>query len=367
MNEQDAVALHTVTVCDLSGGRMRCEGDAVLGPPGRVFYVSPSAVYVWVSDWSVSRSARAPSTAYRIPLSGGRPTALGVRGSPVDQFSFLEQDGRLNVVVRADGSGDGMWAAEEAGGATALLQVPVAAFRDGSGDVPRRAYRRLPSPAGYAFQNRFVGRHLLYGAGTGWGPAERVAESGLFVVPLAGGEAVGLPVPHAVDRIEAMGGDAVVIGSDGADLHFSGVSLGGAPRLAQHYVSEGATQGELRSHGFFYKPDGAESGVIGLPLASAGRPGYEHLFEGSASIVFIRNRDARFTELGQLAARTAGVDDDCRASCVDWYGNARPIFLRGRTFALLGYEIVEGVVQDGRIRERRRISYAPGNRELSSR
>ena len=30
------------------------------------------------------------------------------------------------------------------------------------------------------------------------------------------------------------------------------------------------------------------------------------------------------------------------ASCVDWYGNARPIFLGDRMFALLGYELVEG-------------------------
>jgi len=44
---------------------------------------------------------------------------------------------------------------------------------------------------------------------------------------------------------------------------------------------------------------------------------------------------------------------------VDWYGNARPIFLRGRTFALLGYELVEGREDDGRIRELRRVSFAP--------
>jgi hypothetical protein len=44
---------------------------------------------------------------------------------------------------------------------------------------------------------------------------------------------------------------------------------------------------------------------------------------------------------------------------VDWYGNARPLFLRGRIFALLGYEIVEGRLDGATIREARRISYAP--------
>ena len=66
------------------------------------------------------------------------------------------------------------------------------------------------------------------------------------------------------------------------------------------------------------------------------------------------------TELGALAARPGPAPDDgCRASCVDWYGNARPLFLQGRVFALLGYEVVEGVLKEGQIREVRRISYAP--------
>ena len=50
-------------------------------------------------------------------------------------------------------------------------------------------------------------------------------------------------------------------------------------------------------------------------------------------------------------------------SCVDWYGNARPIFLGGRVFALLGYELVEGRLSGSgpreQIEERRRVSFAP--------
>jgi hypothetical protein len=62
-------------------------------------------------------------------------------------------------------------------------------------------------------------------------------------------------------------------------------------------------------------------------------------------------------ELEASALRTSR--DGCRASCVDWYGNARPIFLRGRIFALMGYEIVEGNVREGRIEERGRATFAP--------
>jgi len=166
-------------------------------------------------------------------------------------------------------------------------------------------------------------------------------------------------VPHGVDRIEAMGTGAVVVGSAGRDLHFSGVRLGTTAALADRYTRSGASQGETRSHGFFYRPDAEESGLLGLPIRGPGASGYDQLRHGSASVLFLRNRAFRFTELGNLAARSSNEDDGCRASCVDWYGNARPIFLRGRIFALLGYELVEGAENDGRIREVRRVSYAP--------
>ena len=62
----------------------------------------------------------------------------------------------------------------------------------------------------------------------------------------------------------------------------------------------------------------------------------------------------------ELDARIEGVADDaCKASCVDWYGNARPLFLRGRIFALLGYELVEGRFEDGQVRELARVNFSP--------
>ena len=362
LRADDRMALHTVTVCDLASEEMACEGTAVLGPPGRVFYVSPGAVYVWVSDWRGGRERTdRPSMLYRIPLDGGGPGALAVNGSPVDQFSFLESaDRHLNVLVRSGADGDGMWHGEVTGGTTSLLRISLDSFGDGAGAAPRESYRALPTPAGHTFQNRFVGDYLLYGTGSGWGPPEQRAAATLYAVPWVEGGATALVLPHGVDRIEAMGPDAVVVGTDGQNLHFSAVRLGARPELGQRYVSANASQGELRSHGFFYKPDGRDSGILGLPIRGEGAPGYAHLRQGSASILFLRNRPARFEELGELAAAAGGSGDDgCRASCVDWYGNARPLFLRGRIFALLGYEIVEGRLEGGAIRESRRISYAP--------
>jgi hypothetical protein len=355
-------ALHTVTVCDLSGGDFKCEATAVLGPPGRVFYVSPDAVYVWVNDWvNRGNQTRTQSMVYRMPLDGSSPSALGVAGAPIDQFSFLESsDGNLNVLVRAESVGDGMWGAEMAAGDVALMRVSLTSFSDGSQDASGFNYRKLPKPSGYTFQNRFVGDYLLYGTGSGWGNPQLNGRSNLVAVRWAGGEVNRILLPHGVDRIEQLGNDAVVIGTDGTDLQFSAVRLGEWPEVADRFTRKGASQAELRSQGFFYKPDGPDSGTLGLPISTPARPGYQHLFDSSSAILFLRNDSLHFEEVGELAARSdRAVDDACRASCVDWYGNSRPIFAQGRILALMGYEIVEGTMGDGRMRELRRVNYAP--------
>jgi hypothetical protein len=83
-------------------------------------------------------------------------------------------------------------------------------------------------------------------------------------------------------------------------------------------------------------------------------------------VLFLKNDALHFREAGELEAQSEkATDDGCRASCVDWYGNARPLFLRGRVIALLGYELVEGAVTNGRIHETRRVNYAPRSLEAS--
>lgn len=353
------LALHTVTTCDLSNGGFDCSATVVVGPAGRVFYVSPDSVYIWTSTWWQGNT---PSQLFRMPLDGSGPSALRVSGSPVDQFSFLQSnDQHLNVLVRSEAKGDAMWAPEASAGDVALMRIALSSFSDGSESVPARSYKRLPQPDGYTFQNRFVGDFLIYGTGQSWLPQQTVeTPKRVYLVEWARGDVHRLEVPHGVDRIEQMGAGAVVIGTDGKNLHFTAVRLAKQPEIASRYTRQEASQGELRSHGFFYKPDGADTGMLGLPISTPGRAGYKHLFESSAAILFLRNDSFQFKEIGELGAQAEkAVDDRCRASCVDWYGNARPVFLRGRVFALLGYELVEGKMEDGRIQELRRVNYAP--------
>lgn len=354
-------SFHTVTTCDLTGGGFGCKANIVIGPSGHNFYVSPDSVYVWTSAWDLE-GKHSEAIVFRMPLDGSGPSALRASGSPVDQFSFLQSDDQhLNVLVRSEAKGDGMWAAEVAFGDIALMRVPLATFTDGSKTVPAESYKALPKPEGYSFQNRFVGDYLIYGTGAGWGPEEQKKETKeLFLLQWKTGASHHFNLGHGVERIERMEDGAVVVGAEKDDLHFTSVRLTPQPEIASAYTRKTASQGDDRSHGFFYKPDGDGSGTLGLPISRPAKSKYKHLFETSAAIIFLHNAELKLSEVGELGAQADNaVDDRCRASCVDWYGNARPLFLQGRVFALLGYELVEGKMDNGRINELRRINYAP--------
>lgn len=366
-----AATLHSVTSCDVSSPEFDCTATGAIGGWGREFYVSGEAVYLWVVDnLAYLDPPRGFSHIYRLPLDGGRPSAIGARGYPENQFAFREDagDGVLNVLVRAGDQGLGMWEPEAPQGTVALLRVPLDAFGDGSEEARQRYYRLLPPVTGYVqFENRFVGDHVVYGYGSNYygGEQERQPHRAV-VVPLDGGPLFETALDHRVERIEQLGADAVIVGSaDDGSLGFTAVELTGtAPRIGNVFMMPSAAQGESRSHAYFYRPDpdspGGASGLLGLPVARAGQSPSGQLFGSAAAMLFLRRDDREFSAAGELAAHAEGaVDDSCQASCTDWYGNARPIFLRDRILALLGYELVEGSMEDGRIREIGRVDFAP--------
>ena len=359
-------ALHTVTSCDLARpAEMRCESSAVLAPPGRVFYVSSGSVYVWTTEWqrrALAATTMPRSAVFRLPLDGAPPSMLKTTGAPIDQMSFLEDgDGHLNVLLRSLSRGEGMWNAERGAGELALLRVPLSSFSDGGDSAPRSAYRSLPSRPGQTLYNRFVGDWLLYGT-----PAAGAGDHAVALRFAAHGEAQTLALGHGVERIEALGRDAVLIGNAGRDLHFTSVRLSrDDAQVTNTLLQRDLAQGETRTHGFFYRSIAHDDGVIGLPVISA-QGGRRGVPGESAAVLFVRNRALSLKAFGELRSLPSGSgrDDQCQASCVDWYGNARPIFLGDRIFALLGYELVEGRMAwrgwpGERVDELRRVSFAP--------
>ena len=374
-----ADAIHTVIRCDLSAAELSCRATGILGPWSRSFYVTPTAVYVWMaaSVWDLPKGEDPDAWLYRIPLDGGAPRAAAAVGVPIDQFSFLEDTDEelINVMVVSEGQGDGMWGAEGARGRAALLRLPFERFGDGEELPEDDDYRVLPAiDGGWGARNRFVGDHLLYSAVVHNSrsaddhvtPSE---EGRITVVPLNGDPITRFTLPGEIGRIEAMGPAALVV-SSGDDVLFTTIDLQTPrPTISDQYVMLGSEETESRSHAFYYQPDLASQdgarGVLGLPvtryLPDAG-PTARRTERTVETIAYLR-RDGtgRLRDLGSLDAEAGRgrVDDGCVASCIDWYGDARPIFLGGRVFALLGYELVEGRERAGRIHEVRRIDFVP--------
>lgn len=365
---QDRIALHTVTRCELGSQPLRCTSTAVLGPSGRTFYVSRNAVYVWVTE-----TRRQSGYALRLPLDGGPVSALKVHGTPIDQLSFLEDEGgQLNVLLQSQGRGQGMWRSEWGEGQLALLRVPLEHFGGLKAEAPDAAYRFLPPIARGNRQNRFVGDWLLYGAAPyPWARNEAKAddaEPGMAYalryaqpdVPIR-----TLAANHGVERIEALGANAVLVGPGGDDLYFTTVALGSdAATVHARFAVTDARQSESRTHGFSYRMDAADRGVLGLPILRPNKDWRQTVFTGvplnTAAVLYLGNNALDLRRMGELASDPKSLrDDHCIASCVDWYGNARPIFIGPRVFALLGYELVEGRLTDGNISERRRVNFTP--------
>ena len=98
------------------------------------------------------------------------------------------------------------------------------------------------------------------------------------------------------------------------------------------------------------------TGVFGLPTVfkQASWSDYE---ETSNVHFFAVDRSLDIRPSGYLGANADAIDEDyeCEVSCVDWYGNARPIFTEGRVFALMGTELVEGRLFNGGIAEIQRV------------
>ncbi|WOE76198.1 beta-propeller domain-containing protein [Alterisphingorhabdus coralli] len=372
--DDNVSTLHSVTRCDVASDDFDCDATAVIAGWSREFYVSGDAVYLWMVDNSRREQksgdkAKTNAHLYRLPLDGSRPQAIRAMGMPINQFSFLEEPDkqRINVLVTGESTDPAIEISRGSGGIVSLIQLPLDALGDGSDSIAADHYRALSDAEGsyWEMENRFVGNHIVYGHGRQRGYGSETKPTA-YAASLSGGDAVPIPVKHGVERIEKLGSDAVIIGSGEENtLGFSAVTLHGEmPRITNVFTMPAAGQGESRSHAYFFRPDRGSrdgaSGTLGLPIARQVERRFQQQLGSSAAMLFLRRDNRQFSLAGELNADPGKwVDDGCQASCVDWYGNARPIFMGDRIFALMGYELVEGELKGGRIRETGRLNYTP--------
>ncbi len=380
--------MHGITSCDVLSEELACSTRTVLGTSSSEYYFSRDAAYIWTGTGHDSRWGRASrnwgSTLYRLPFDTSDDiTAISVQGAPVDQFSFHEdaETDRLFVMTVGDfvfeNSGDFglmMWESELAFGDAALLQIPLDGMGNGAVQLSQQQYRPLPEMNGRV-QNRFVGRHLMLGTGY-WGDEDEPPE--FYVTPLDAQWVQRIEIPHTVSRLDRLGNDGVAIGADDSDaLGFTAIEFdedrqGG--RVGSTFMLPAAEEGENRSQAFYWRPDAGNpdggDGLMALPVDKE-IEGVDFYYLGSATAMFyLERKDGALAPIGELgtepdesvvaAAQVMEELEDageCKASCTDWYGNSRPIFIGDRIFALMGDEIIEGTMVDGNMRELRRVNY----------
>jgi hypothetical protein len=388
--------VHTISVCPLGsergGDELDCNSTAIVGPPSREFYVSTSHIYLWTwpgyndetPDQTCPGAAReefgaaTESALFQIPLFGGQLRAQFVRGAPYDQLSMdanAEELRALSVWINPACERD-----RDNDLVLRYMEAPLSQFSATPRPLAEASYTRIPS-VGRAIENRFTGDHLIYGGRDSWysyapDPAtEQNNTSQIVVVPTARPAAFSsFEAPHNILRVERVGDNAVLTGYRNAvGLSISFVRLDNAPRIASTLLLPERYESEGRSHAFNSVVNAQGEGMLGLPTIMQRAQSGRWWWRSSGSDVSFVSFDAngQLSDVGAMrGSNISHPDYDCEVSCVDWYGNSRALFIRGRVFALAATELIEGRLENGHVRERQRLNLTDpppgGNRRITS-
>lgn len=380
--------IHTVSICPLGNvakAGLDCRSTAFMGSEPAEMYVAADAVYLWTSalsyddrEWNDCTAATprapfgmvAPGAVFRVPISGAEPGVLGVRGMPFDQFGMDATGGRFRALagwntiacVRNDDRQD-----------VALLDVSAGKFRDRYTAATTGDFTALPSVPFGKVENRFTPDWLVYGSRDRWSrypPRDEEAllaarQTRVQVIPLDEPElARPIAIGHSLIRLERIGFTAFVANgyADDKGLRVSYLGLDDQPDVTTSAFLPGRYESESRSHAFNATFDATGRGMLGVPTVTRGERSGGWWWYSDVSDLSFLGFDATgvLSDAGQIQAtpedevRTAD-GYDCEVSCIDWYGNARPIFLAGKVFGLMATELVEAEVVGGKVAERRRV------------
>ena len=377
--------VHTISVCPITeADGLMCRSTGIVGPAHREFYVSEEHAYVWNAqdldelwnlddnwwdscDFSQLGDDYEPLTAalYRIPLFGGQTTAVKAAGVPVDQFSLDARESGLHALLTWEPSN--CWSDEFL--PMKYLHVGAEEFARTPPTLGPERHVSIPAVRGYGVQNRFTEDYAAYSDTADYESGDQYWQlSDIVVVPLAKpSQTSRVPAGFGVERLEVFGDGLVATGTlydDG--LYLSTIKLGGQPMIADREFLPGYLESEGRSHAFNLKVGEDGRGVFGVPVTTwIPYRSWTRMRDNSDLAFFSVGENMRIDNAGMLTSTAEPEDSgyECEVSCYDWYGNARPIFIDDRIFALSGSEVIEGALYNGRISELARLSLVSGARD----
>lgn len=383
----ESPTLYVVSICDLSGlgaGQFGCEAISFIAGESAEFYVTETHAYLWTerSSWDIAAQfglrnlripiddwrSELPNPVYRVDIETGALEVAAIEGFPPSQLAINASSSEFQALTIFS---EPVYDAEADRNTTEdgfrFASLPQSEFDAWLRPVSAESYTELPdSRDEYLFyaETRFVGDWLVYSAvDQNYPPRDgEEARTGTvtFVPTVSPEDHVTLTLDFAPLRIDQVGGHPVVTGyHDQSGLRVGWFDLDPLPALVSSAVLDDRYESESRSHAFngTALDDGA---IIGLPTVrrpeDAGRWWWESDASDLSFLTFTEG--AGLADAGEIAGSENNVAADytCEVSCIDWYGNSRPIFTDGRIFALSGAEIAEAELEDGQIREIRRVN-----------
>ncbi len=384
--------LHQLTRCSLApllqGKPMACTALALIGPEASELYVSPQFVYLWLTagdsnyvdstceelGFDPRRRAEIehvpPAAIYRIALADNSLTVASARGWIADQFNIDEFESSVRALVLwTQGS---CYFDQEYPTDLSYLRLTKSDFLTHyAHHEDTMAWTPVPSIAVGLPRARFVDRWLVYGGTTASYPpkADEDARSDakLYAVhERHPAQPRQLDLKHDAIRIERLGQNALITGyHDAKGLSVSVVKLGQGSsqraRVQDSLLVENRFESEGRSHAFNYTIE-QDQITMGIPTvmrrADADRYSW---YSETSDLSYLRLQSGQLKSLGVVAAAATQQESnvqgsyECEVSCIDWYGNARPIFTAKAWYGLMGTELVEVVSTNKGVQMRRRL------------
>ena len=332
--------LHTVVVCEVEEDQPRgCKAKAVAGNWWRTRYITSDDVFLWSED-----------RVWKFSLRDGSIKQHAAYGFPRDQFAFKldREENKLRVLVQNH-------QAKEP--SIDLLSLAIDAFDDnGEQELgehnTRVVMRELKNQ--WMSKVRFAGDWVMF-THTDY---NRNSSTELAVHHVDKGNTYVHELPNGyVTRLEPMHGVGALVSQTRYEqrgwwrskrtMSMHVLSLeGDEPVITDALELDGAAEAEARSHAFFFKPDRENGGgVFGLPVTGSSKHGWWG--SSVANIAFFGVSDKGTLALQGAVSASKNAKGTCETSCIDWYGNTRPIFLRDRIFALMGSELAEVMLAGG--------------------